>query len=222
MSPAQPNQSILAGLDVLQEVIAAGRPVGSREVARRLGIEHSRANRVLGTLESGGMLVQDEQSKYLPGPRIHVLSALSLHASGLVPAALPELGRFLQEGATVALGTLWRETVVYLLHANPGDDLAATAGAHQSYPRHKSIIGSLLDTRVNADAASAICETHPDRSERSWAARIRGGGAAAIAIVLPVNHPAADPPEVMLERVAAAAERIAETVAVARQPQPQE
>lgn len=215
MSPAQPNQSILTGLDVLQEVIAIGRPIGSREVARRLGIEHSRANRILGTLVSGGMLHQNGQSKYLPGPRIHVLSALSLHASGLVTAALPQLAVFLEEGATVALGTLWRDTVVYLLHANPGDNLAATAGAHQNYPRDKSIIGSLFDLTVTTTPglSTAIWIDRKERNERSWAARIPDGGTAAIAIVLSADHPAADPPEAMLQRVAAAAARIAAALA---------
>jgi len=203
MSPAQPNQSILTGLDVLQEVIAVGRPIGSREVARRLGLEHSRTNRILGTLVSGGMLQQDGQSKYRPGPRVHVLSALSLHASGLISAALPELMGFLEEGATVALGTLWRDTVVYLLHAKPGDNLAATAGAHQNYPREKSIIGSLFD-----DTADAIWADRTEQAERSWAARIGSVGTAAIAVVLPLIHPAAVPPEAMLKRVESTARRI--------------
>jgi hypothetical protein len=210
MSPAQPNQSILTGLDVLQEVIAVGRPIGSRDLARRLGLEHSRANRILGTLVSGGMLQQDGQSKYRPGPRVHVLSALSLHASGLISAALPELTRFLEEGATVALGTLWRDTVVYLLHAKPGDNLAATAGAHQNYPRDKSIVGSLFDRPITStdDGADAIWADRTEQAERSWAARIGSDGTAAIAIVLPVSHPAAAPPEAMLKRVESAARRI--------------
>mgnify|MGYP000968225246 CR=1 FL=1 len=108
MMPAQANQSLIYGFQVLQEVIAAGQPVGSREVSRRLNMEHSRINRLLKTLVAIGMLYQDRDSKYYPGSGIHVLSALSLHASGLVTAALPVLEPIHKMGAIVALGTLWQ------------------------------------------------------------------------------------------------------------------
>lgn len=210
MPPAQANQSILSGLEVLQEVIAAGFPLGSREVARRLGMEHSKANRILGTLAAGGMLQQNRQSKYLPGPRIHILSALSLHASRLVPAAIPELERFQQEGATVALGTIWRDTVVYLLHADPNDNLAATAGAHESFPRERSILNAVLGE--NTDAVGWA--DRPEEAQRTFAARIGRHGTAAIAVVLPRDHPNVEPAGSFLQRVADAADRIAATVGI--------
>lgn len=216
MAPAQANQSILSGLDVLQEVIAAGVPLGSREVARRLQMEHSRANRILGTLAAGGMLQQNSESKYLPGPRIHVLSALSLHASGLIAAALPVLRPIQERGAVVALGTLWRDTVVYLLHGNPGDDLAATAGAHASFPRERSILGAVLVSEAGVELpATAWADRPPEENreaQRTWAARIGRGGTAAIAAVLPAHHPDADPPERMLEELRTGAEQIARAV----------
>ncbi|TVR05730.1 MAG: hypothetical protein EA403_01735 [Spirochaetaceae bacterium] len=208
MAPAQANQSIASGFEVLQEVISAGHALGSREVARRLGMEHSRANRILGTLASVGMLLQDRDSRYLAGPRIHVLSALSLNASRLIPAALPHLRPFHSEGATVALGTLWRDTVVYLLHANPGQDLAASAGAHDSYPRDRSIIGSLLAD----DGPSAIWQDRPQEDSRAWAARIGSHGAMAIAVVLPRANPLCRPPRAMLSRVEAAARAISASI----------
>ena len=87
MASAQPNQSILRGFLILQEVIVASTPLGSREVSRIVQIEHSTVNRVLGTLVQTGMLQQNTEKKYMPGPRIHVLSALSLTASRLIPSA---------------------------------------------------------------------------------------------------------------------------------------
>lgn len=208
MAPAQANQSIASGFEVLQEVISAGRPLGSREVARRLGMEHSRANRILGTLASVGMLVQNQDSRYLSGPRVHVLSALSLNASRLIPAALPQLRPFHAEGATVALGTLWRDTVVYLLHANPTQDLAASAGAHDSYPRDRSIIGTLLAD----DGPSALWQDRPEEGSRGWAARVGNHGAMAIAVVLPKENPLCRPPRAMLSRVEAAARSISASI----------
>ena len=102
MKPAQPNQSIIMGVTVSQEVVTANIPLGSCEVARRLNLEHSRVNRVLGTLGHIGLLRQDEAKKYSAGPGIHALSARSLHASGLVSASLGPLSELLRPGATVA------------------------------------------------------------------------------------------------------------------------
>ena len=39
-----------ATLACLQAVVTSNRPLGSREVARLLGLEHTRVNRLLGTL----------------------------------------------------------------------------------------------------------------------------------------------------------------------------
>lgn len=182
MAPAQPNQSIITGVTVLQEVVTANRPVGSRELARRLGLEHSRVNRVLGTLVHIGMLRQDDARKYSPGAGIHVLSAQSLHASGLIPASLEPLARFQRLGATVALGTVWRDSVCYLLHAGPDDDLAATAGAHETFAVDDSVIGVAF-----ARAERVVRWDRVDRKQVSWAAKIGSPAYAAIAVVVPAD-----------------------------------
>lgn len=172
-------------------------------------MEHSRANRILGTLAAAGMLQQNSESKYLPGPRIHVLSALSLHASGLVTAALPILRSLQERGAVVALGTLWRDTVVYLLHANPDDDIAATAGAHANFPLKQSVFGRVLGQVNGTSLPSAVWMDRPEIGERSWAARIGQNGTAGIAAVLPIDHPEGDPPERLLELLVSGAAEIA-------------
>jgi len=197
MAPAQVNQSILSGFEILQEVIAAGIPLGSREVARRLKMEHSRTNRILGTLRESGMLSQTSESKYVPGPGIHVLSALSLHASGLIPAALPVLESFHVNGATVALGTVWGDTVVYLLHANPTQDLAHSAGAHENYPRHKSIFASVLGPNTPPKA----WVDNLTQGERSFALRLGDTTQMALAVVYPLDHPEAQDPDKVLAKL---------------------
>ncbi len=204
MAPAQPNQSILRGFLVLQEVIVAGRPIGSREISRLVKIEHSTVNRILGTLVETGMLQQNFESKYLPGPRIHVLSALSLNASRLIPATLPVLEKIHSQGALVALGTLWRDMVVYLLHARAEQDIAHSAGVHEHYPANKSVIGKVL----MANGPKSIWEDRPELQERAWGARIGEKENVGIAIVLPQGHPLYDPPELMLVQIEQAAETI--------------
>ena len=204
MAPAQPNYSILRGFLVLQEVIVAGRPIGSREVSRLVNIEHSTVNRILGTLVEAGMLQQNTDSKYLPGPRIHAFSALSLNASRLIPATLPVLEAFHAQGALVALGTLWRDMVVYLLHARVEQDIAHSAGVHESYPANKSVIGKVL----GPGSPKSMWEDRPELQERAWGARIGEKENIGIAVVLPFGHPLADPPERMRMQVELAAEKI--------------
>ncbi len=201
MMPAQANQSLIFGFQVLQEVIAAGQPVGSREVARRLEMEHSRINRLLKTLVSIGMLYQDRDSKYVPGAGVHVLSALSLHASSLLPAALPVLEPIHKIGAIVALGTLWHDTVVYFLHARVGQDLSHSVGVHENHPASRSIIGTVL----MPGGPAVAWEDRPERSQRAWGARVGESGSIGIAVVLPMDHFWASPPEFMLKKTGDAA-----------------
>jgi DNA-binding IclR family transcriptional regulator len=186
-APAQPNQSIMTGITVLQEVVTAAEPVGSRDLARRMGIEHSKVNRILGTLVHMGMLRRDAARKYSVGAGVHVLSAQSLHASRLLTASLAPLERLQERGATVALGTVWRDVVCYLLHARPGVDLAATAGAHDTFPVEESVIGAVLQS-----AERVVRWDRTDRGEVSWAASIGTPPVAAIAAVFPADDPTGD------------------------------
>lgn len=204
MAPAQPNQSILRGFLILQEVIASSRPLGSREVSRLVHIEHSTVNRILGTLVEAGMLQQNEDSKYLSGPGIHALSALSLNASRLLPATLPVLEKIHGNGALVALGTLWRDMVVYLLHATADQDIAHSTGVHEHYPAKKSVIGMVLQE----GGPRSLWLDRPELQERAWGARIGDRENFAIAAVLPFGHPLADPPELMQHTLEKAAESI--------------
>ena len=106
-SPAQPNKSLLNGIACFQVVAAEKMPLGSREIARRLGLGHTRVSRLLGTLASLGLVARTKNRKYIPGPGIHVLSAQSLHGSGLLSAAIPVLRRIHARRMIVALGVLW-------------------------------------------------------------------------------------------------------------------
>ncbi len=142
--PAQPNQSLIHGMACLQTVTSAGEPLGSREVARRMNIEPTRANRLLGTLCHLGLLERTASRKYRPGPGIHVLSALSLRGSGLLGSALPHLQRLTGNDLIVSLGVLWEQHVCYLVRAEPGVRPENALGAHEPVPAFKSILGLAL------------------------------------------------------------------------------
>lgn len=142
--PAQPNNSLMVGMDCLRLVTEAGGAIGSREVARRLGLTHTRINRLLGTLAFMGLLERDADRRYRPGPALHALAAQSMMASRLLPAALPVLRDLGQDGYTVALGTLWTGKVCYLYHQRNGQSQDEAILGHELWPADQSTIGIAL------------------------------------------------------------------------------
>ncbi|MER2491310.1 IclR family transcriptional regulator [Catenovulum sediminis] len=141
---AQTNQSILDGIKVLQAIAGSEKPIGGKELCDLLGLESTRANRLLKTLASIGMTQQTKGRKYIPGPGIHVLAAQSLYGSGLLRSAIPTLEKLGQHNYTVAMGVLWYDTVSFIYHANPGMTSAEAIGRVGLMPATCSGIGLAL------------------------------------------------------------------------------
>lgn len=152
MLPAQPNQSLIDGLACLQAVISHPEPIGSRELARLLDLEPTRANRLLKTLGHLGLVRQDARRKYGPGPGLHVLAAQALFGSGLLRRALRPLATLHELGHIVALGVLWRDQVSYLYHAEARMRPDEGIGRVRLYPASRSAIGMpLLAAQTDAE-----------------------------------------------------------------------
>jgi len=141
---AQPNYSLMDGISVLQALATSEEPIGSRELARRLNLETTRANRLLRTLAYIGIARQTPNRKYTAGPGMFVLAAQSLFASGILDTAMPQLERLRRFNLTVALGVLWMDTVSYLYHARPGMSSIEALGRIGIYPASKGAIGLAL------------------------------------------------------------------------------
>lgn len=141
---AQPNQSLIDGIATLQALAMSPEPIGCRELARQLGIESTKVNRLLKTLAYLGIARQTANRKYTAGPGMHVLAAQSLFASGLIRRALPVLEGLRRFGHTVALGVLWGDSVSYLFHAPPGIEASRGLGRIGLLPATTSGIGIVL------------------------------------------------------------------------------
>ena len=202
--PVQPNASLITGLACLQAVASARRPLGVREAARALGLTHTRANRLLGTLADLGLVAQDAQRKYRPGPGIHVLAAQSLVGSRLLPAALPVLRELRREGFTVALGVLWREQVCYLVHARPGQAVDEAIGSHELVDAERSSLGMVLLSLQTSKRSGELAEI---RQRRHAVLRFPNG---EVSIGVPLGDP-------VIAGIAVSAPRIGEehTAAIA-------
>jgi DNA-binding IclR family transcriptional regulator len=141
---AQPNQSLIDGIATLQAVAVSSEPIGCRELARQLGFEPSRVNRLLKTLAYLGIVRQTTNRKYIGGPGMHVLTAQSLYASGLIRRALPVLEGLQRFGMTVAMGVLWKDNVSFLYHSPPGMSATESLGRIGLYPASTSGLGLAL------------------------------------------------------------------------------
>lgn len=153
---AQPNHSLIDGIRTLQALAVAPEPIGCRALARQLGLDTSKVNRLLRTLAYLGIASQTANRKYTPGPGMHVLAAQSLFASGLIRRGLPALERLRRFGHTVAMAVLWNDTVSYLYHAPPGVDSAQAVARIGVLPACTSGIGMALLARLPDEELTRI------------------------------------------------------------------
>jgi DNA-binding IclR family transcriptional regulator len=178
---AQPNQSLGHGLEVLHALCGADGPIGSRELSRRLGMEHTRVNRLLGTMAALGLTERTADRRYRPGPAVHVLAASSLRSSGLLQAALPVIRDLHAEGFAAALGVLWRDQVCYLYHGKPNQPLERGLAGHQLFPAAWSSIGTIL--QAQADPALAAVKA------QGWAWVVPGNAPTGGSLAAPIGDP---------------------------------
>ena len=141
---SQPNQSLIDGIRCLQYLVSSGRAIGCRELARLMGINTTRVNRLLMTMASIGLTMQDEQRRYLPGPGIHALAAQAIRGSELFSRALPGLERYAPRDIVVALGVLWEDQIIYIWHSVPGSQATQALAGFHMLPAWRSVIGMSL------------------------------------------------------------------------------
>lgn len=153
---AQPNQSLIDGITVLQALAISTNPIGCRELARRVGLETTRVNRLLKTLTYLGIARQTPDRKYRAGAGMTVLAAQSLFASGLLRRALPALEELRHFGHTVAMGVRWRDNVSYLFHAPPNMAATDALGRIGLYPATRGGIGMALLAAVEDEEVAEI------------------------------------------------------------------
>ncbi len=148
-APAQPVNGLVDGLRLLQELAIREEPVSGLELAKEMGIEPTRMNRLLKTLDYIGMADRTPDRRYQAGPGIHVLAAQALSKSKLLQIAAPRLEAIDAPGCIKALGVLWHDKVSYLMHKAPDADLLESLGRIKAYQATRSSIGVALLARLD-------------------------------------------------------------------------
>lgn len=154
--PAQPIQGLIDGLSVIQELAVAKEPLSGKYLSDKLGVELTKINRLLKTLDYLDIAHRNKSRRYSIGPGMHILAVQSMLGSGLVSKALPVLEDLQKYEHVVALGVLWRDTVSYLYHASPDTPKSEAIGRVALYPATKSSVGMLLLAQKEKEEINAI------------------------------------------------------------------
>jgi DNA-binding IclR family transcriptional regulator len=166
--PAQPNQSLIDGLACLSALAVHREGVGSRQLARELGLNVMRVNRLLKTLAATKLARQLPDRRYTAGAAMHVLSVQSLFSSNLLRRTLDAVPRLPHQTHGVALGVLWQDRVCYLFHAPPGTDPASAIGRHALFPAFESSIGLALLSHEPLARVRKLFSAQASTSNQTW------------------------------------------------------
>jgi DNA-binding IclR family transcriptional regulator len=154
-----PSQTLSRGIQALEILAAAERPLTIAELAGALGVHHSVAYRILRTLEDHSLLVRDDAGRVQPGPGLAVLARGV--SRDLQTAALPELTQLANALNMTAFVAVWdHQDCVTLVTVEPRHS-AATLAQHPG-TRHP----------VNTGAPGIAIQS--TMSEEEWAARAPG------------------------------------------------
>lgn len=155
-APAQPLNGLIDGLEVLNALISRNDEVSCTELADELGMELTRMNRILKTLDYIGLASRTKNRKYQAGPGIYSLAAMNMANSRLLKTAIREMEDLANGPYITALGTLWRDKVAYLIHKSPDGNLIDSIGSHSLYPVSMSSIGMFLSSQLENEELLSI------------------------------------------------------------------
>lgn len=229
------SQTLSRGIQVLELLGEATKPMTIAEVATSLDLHRSVIYRILRTLEDHGLVSRDDSGRLRLGPGI---AALARSVSrDLQQVAQPELSRIAERfGVTAFVGVLDRHEVVTLLSVEPRDvpaSIAQRPGARHDINRGATgyaVLAVLSESELEAVRAAG----YEFDAARLAEARRRGydasrdeviPGLRSVAVPMPVpNDPMAmalsivsiaelDDAELVADTLTATAARIARAVA---------
>lgn len=159
--PRQPNQSLVDGLRVLQFAMMRGNAIGVTVVAEELGMEVTRAHRLLRTLAAIGYLRHVKGRKYAPGPAVPILAAQAIQGTGFVKNIFPILNELHEAtGMLVAYGLLWDRFVTYLYHAKPEVHGGGAFAGHRVVQATESRLGLVMLASLGESEIRQLYASH--------------------------------------------------------------
>lgn len=142
----EPQSATLRAIAVLEAVAGADGPLGLAEIMAATALPKPTAHRILGTLESAGLIVREAEGKrYAAGPRLSALALAALtHAAWRTPRHAILQALVGDIGETCNLTLLDGTEVVYLDRVEAAWPLRLHFQTGSRVPAHCSASGKLL------------------------------------------------------------------------------
>lgn len=156
------NQSVERALTIL-ELVAESEEIGVREIARKLGLATSIAQRLVSTLADASFLNQSPEShKYRIGHRAYAVGQAYSVSNSLMRSALPlmrEISTRLE--ASVFLGALQGRSVVYLADMQVAGPILLRNAPGTIAPLHTTSFGKALLFDMSDEQVVALLGPEP-------------------------------------------------------------
>jgi DNA-binding IclR family transcriptional regulator len=160
------SQSVARALSVLDLLADSGEDIGVREVARRLSLAPSIAQRLLATLAASGYVEHSpEGQKYRVGYRAFQVGRSFLARTDLRGASLPELRAMAERDKVNAyLGVRRDRSIVYVEALQSTGPIAITSSPGSRGALHSTAFGKALLAELDDDEVRDILGPPPYRA----------------------------------------------------------
>jgi DNA-binding IclR family transcriptional regulator len=146
-------QSLANGLDIIDLLVEADRPLGVTELATKMNLDKSTVYRLLSTLVNRSYVYQEaETRRYLPSLKIITHARKIINDIQLRSVARPYLKRLtLATGESSDLAILAGLRVVYIDHEDTVSSLNVQAEIGQIAPPYCTALGKALTVQYSAE-----------------------------------------------------------------------
>lgn len=159
---ANGNQSVARALSILNLLASRSEPVGVREIARRLELAPSIAQRLVKTLARSGFLEQTGTTlRYAIGYRAFQVGNSFVAQSNLHTAVMPELEALADDQINGFLGVMWDATIVYLATVQSSGPVAINHRPGAQTHLHSTAMGKALLAELPEDQVRALLTRSP-------------------------------------------------------------
>jgi IclR family transcriptional regulator, KDG regulon repressor len=154
----KPSRSLLRGLQVLEAVVEANRPIGPTQVAETVGLDKATASRHLHTLHSAGYLRSAGSSgRYLLSAKLLRLASSEAGHDVTRRVADPYLSEMRDRTQeTVHLGVVEDGRVVYIDKFDAPLPIRLASAIGQSNPIHTTALGKAYAASLTVEARAVL------------------------------------------------------------------
>ncbi|RAI40364.1 IclR family transcriptional regulator [Rhodoplanes roseus] len=160
--PGGENQSVARALAILDLLAGQPEPLGVREIARRLRLAPSIAQRLIKTLANAGYLEQtDATLRYMIGYKAFHVGSSFVGQSSLHSAVMPELYVLAEQEISGFLGVRRDRSVVYLATVQSAGPVAVNHRPGAQTYLHSTAMGKALLAELSDDEVRMLLAHKP-------------------------------------------------------------